>query len=151
MSCGSRLSPFPYRQIKIKKWMAGTSLDVSSDISVACKPLRWAGMHGQPAPLLLWNMFGKDQLLRLALRNRVWPHARRPFCRQGSDAWQLGPQCLSMIMVENPIRTQMKHQHESVLFLVPFSFLALFSPFSWTIFWLPFLLVIMEQAPKLLP
>ena len=31
MSWGSRLSPFPYRQIKIKKWMAGTSLDVSSD------------------------------------------------------------------------------------------------------------------------
>ena len=31
-------------------------------------------LHGQPAPLLLWNMFGKDQLLRLALWNRVWPH-----------------------------------------------------------------------------
>ena len=33
--------------------MAGTLLDVSSDISVSCKPLRWAGnLHGQPAPLL---------------------------------------------------------------------------------------------------
>ena len=50
MSWGSRLSPLPYRQIKIKKWIAGTSLAVSSDISVACKPLRWAGtcMDNQP-------------------------------------------------------------------------------------------------------
>jgi hypothetical protein len=50
MFWGSRPSPLPYRQVKIKKWMAGTSLDVSSDISVACKPLRWAGtcMDNQP-------------------------------------------------------------------------------------------------------
>ena len=80
-SWGSRLSPLPYRQIKIKKWMAGTSLDVSSDISVACKPLRWAGtcMDNQ----LLWNMFGKNQLLRLALRNRMWPHTHTLFFNAG--------------------------------------------------------------------
>ena len=38
-------------------------------------------LHGQPAPLLLRNMFGKDQLPRLALRNRVWPHTHTP-CEQ---------------------------------------------------------------------
>ena len=43
-------------------------------------------LDGQPAPLLLWNLFGKDQLLRLTLRNRVWPHTRRPFCRQGNSS-----------------------------------------------------------------
>ena len=51
MFWASRLSPLPYRQIKAKKEkMAGTSLDVSSDISVSCKPLRWAGtcMDNQP-------------------------------------------------------------------------------------------------------
>ena len=35
--------------------IAGTSLDVSSDISVSCKPLRWAGtcMDNQPPALEL--------------------------------------------------------------------------------------------------
>ena len=31
-------------------------------------------------------MFGKDQLLRLALRNRVRPRTRRPFCGQSNGS-----------------------------------------------------------------
>ena len=53
-----------------------------------------------------------------------------------------------MTMVEYP-KKQMRHQHESVLFFVGSSFF-LFPPFTWTIILTPILLVIMEQAPKLL-
>ena len=77
-----------YRQIKAKKKKNGryvTGRLQWCQCRMQASSLGWY-LHGQPAPLLLWNMFGRYQLLRLTLRNRVWPHTRRPFCRQSNGS-----------------------------------------------------------------